>query len=296
MGNFGLFQAAVAGAFADAFFLEGAFGDEFAEGAFHGADGESRAEGADVLLGEAADFLHGGLADGFQCGLLGFDEGEAVVEIFVGGKDGPQEVADEGCRVVLLFVPADLTFAEGAVVEIFVFGDFGFEGNIFSNLETVLVEEEGGEEAAHASVSVIEGMNAQKIVNENGDEEERLGLAFSDGAVVFVAKFGERYRRLIRGERREKGLGRAVRMGRADVILHIFQFAAHGIGHVAAQDFVELQDVIDGNGDDVEIFVNEGEDVAIAGDFFFVTIFRRRFFQRNLPEPRRGGEDAFDGV
>ena len=65
---------------------------------------------------------------------------------------------------------------------------------------------------------------------------------------------------------------------------------------MAAQDFVELQDVIDGNGDDVEIFVNEGEDVAIAGDFFFVTIFRRRFFQRNLPEPRRGGEDAFDGV
>ena len=222
MGNFGLFQAAVAGAFADAFFLEGAFGDEFAEGAFHGADGEGRAEGADVLLGEAADFLHGGLADGFQCGLLGFDEGEAVVEIFVGGKDGPQKIADEGRRVVLLFVPADLTFAEGAVVEIFVFGDFGFEGNIFSDLETVLVEEQGGEEAAHASVSVIEGMNAQKIVNENGDEEERLGLAFSDGAVVFVAKFGERYRRLIRGERREKGLGRAVRMGRADVILHVF--------------------------------------------------------------------------
>ena len=136
-----LFCAEIACAAADAFFSEFAGFRKFSKGRFHGAYGKGRAEFADVLLGEAADFLQSGAAYGFQGGVLCFYECKAVSEIFVGRKDGAQKVVDEGDGIVHFFVPADLAFAEGAVVEIFVFGDFSFKGYVFPDVKTVLIEE-----------------------------------------------------------------------------------------------------------------------------------------------------------
>ena len=126
MGKGKLFCAEIACAAADAFFSEFAGFCKLSKSRFHGAYGKGRAEFADVLFGEATDFLQGGAAHGFQGGMFGLYEGKAVSEIFVGRKDGAQKVVDEGDGIVFFFMPADLAFAEGAVVEIFVFGDFGF--------------------------------------------------------------------------------------------------------------------------------------------------------------------------
>ena len=88
----------------------------------------------------------------------------------------------------------------------------------------------------------------------------------------------------------------AVGIGGADVVLHAFGPARHGIVHVAVEDLVELQDVVLGDGDGVEVLVDEVQHVPVTCDLLLVPVPRRCFLLHKLPDTGVCGHDALDGI
>ena len=56
------------------------------------------------------------------------------------------------------------------------FGDLTFQRNIFSNHISCPIQKKCGKKPAHSSVSVVERMNAEKIMDENGNQNESIHL------------------------------------------------------------------------------------------------------------------------
>jgi len=88
----------------------------------------------------------------------------------------------------------------------------------------------------------------------------------------------------------------AVGISGADVVLHAFGPACHGIVHVTVKDLVELQDVVLGDGDGVEVLMNEVQHVPITRNLLLVLVSRRRFLLHKLPDTGVCGHDALNGI
>ena len=137
-------------------------------------------------------------------------------------------------------MPAGLRLCKCVVVQILVFGDFGFQGDILADIKTVSVQKQRREQSAHSSVAVIKRMNAQEVMNENRNCNQRLKFHIPDYAVVFLTDSVQRFRRFIRGKRREQRFHMTVRIGGSDIVLHAFCAARKRVVHVAVQDLMKL--------------------------------------------------------
>lgn len=142
-----LIQSEVTGIFPFSFFFQFSGCNQLAEGALNGAVAERRTKLADVLLIEPPDSILACSAHHFQCGQLGFHKHHAILEVFVGGKDRPEQVLDEGHYILDSFVPAGLRLCKCIVVQILVLGDFGFQGDILADIKTVSVQKHRRETA-----------------------------------------------------------------------------------------------------------------------------------------------------
>ena len=87
-----------------------------------------------------------------------------------------------------------------------------------------------------------------------------------------------------------------VGIGCADVVLHAFGPARHGIVHVAVKDLVELQDIVLGDGDGIEVLVNKVQHISVTRYFLLVPVSRRRFLLHKLPNTGVCGHNAFNGI
>ena len=118
-------------------------------------------------------------------------------------------------------------------------------------------------------------MNTQKIVNEHGDENERIDLSLRDRTVELLADGIDCHGRFVGGKGRENGIFLSVGAHRVDVILHVFEFAADALAGMAVQNFVQLQDIVRRNGDIFVVLMNDVEGVAVARDLLLVARARR---------------------
>ena len=193
-------------------------------------------------------------------------------------------------------MPSDLRLTQDIIIEILVFCDFSLQRDIFAHIKSAAVEQQCGQQAAHSAVSIIEGMNAEKVVDEHRNDDQRLHFHVPNDPVVLLANPVQGLRRFIGGQWRKQGLHMAVGIGGADVVLHAFGPARHGIVHVAVEDLVELQDVVLGDGDGVEVLVNEVQHVPVTSDLLFIPVSRHRFLLHKLSDTGVCGHDALNGI
>lgn len=154
----------------------------------------------------------------------------------------------------------------------------------------------GREQTAHSAISIVEGMNAQKVVDENRDENQRLRFQVAYSAIVFITDAIQRIRRFERRKRREQRLGMTIRISGADVVLYALCLTGHGIVHMIVKDFVQLKNVIAGDRDNVEVLMNDAQCVTISGNFLLIAVTWRGLFFHQLANARACGNNAFDGV
>ena len=139
-------------------------------------------------------------------------------------------------------------------------------------------------------------MDAQKVVDEHRYGDQRFQLQIPDHPTVFLADPVQRVRRLEGRKGREQDLHMAVRVGGADVVLHVLGLPGQGVVGVAIQDLVELEDVIAGDGDGVEALVDDGKRVPIPGDLLLAAVPGRGLLRHQLTDAGVRGHDALDGV
>ncbi len=72
----------------------------------------------------------------------------------------------KGHYILDSFVPAGLSLCKRIVVQIFVFGDFGFKRDVLANVKVAAIQKQRREQSTHSSVSVIEGVDAQKVMDK----------------------------------------------------------------------------------------------------------------------------------
>ena len=88
----------------------------------------------------------------------------------------------------------------------------------------------------------------------------------------------------------------AVWIGGADVVSHTFSPTCHGIVRVAVKNLVELQDVILGDGDGVEVLMDEIQRVPVTCNLLLVPVPRHRFLLYKLPDTGVCGYNAFNSI
>ena len=88
-------------------------------------------------------------------------------------------------------------------------GDLCLQRNVSPDLEPAPIQQQRRQQPGHAAVAVDERVDAQKVVDEAGDQQQRVRLALADGAIVRVAQVRHRSRRFIGREGSEEGEGLA---------------------------------------------------------------------------------------
>ena len=161
-------------------------------------------------------------------------------------------------------MPSDLRLTQDIIIEILVFCDFSLQRDIFAHIKSAAVEQQCGQQAAHSAVSIIEGMNAEKVVDEHRNDDQWLHFHVPNDPIVLLADPVQGLRRFIGSQWRKQGLHMAVGIGGADVVLHVFGPARHGVVHVAVEDLVELQDVVLCNRDGVKVLMDEVQHIPVT--------------------------------
>ena len=133
-------------------------------------------------------------------------------------------------------------------------------------------------------------------MDENRDCNQRLQFHISNHTVVFLADSVQRFRRFIRGKRREQRFHMTVRVGGGDIILHTFCAARKRVIHVAVQNFVKLQDVVLRNWNRVKALVNNAQHITVTCNLLLIPVPRRGFLFDKLPDSGTRGDDALDGI
>ena len=131
-------------------------------------------------------------------------------------------------------------------------------------------------------------MNAQKIMNEYGNENERIDFPCPERKAKLPADLLHRKRRLIRRKRSEQGTCLSVCVRRVDVVLNVFEFSADGLCRMRVQDLMELQDIVGRKGNVFIIFMNDAQGIPIAGDLLLVARTRCGLIRQQLFQPRIG--------
>ena len=252
------------------------------------------AELGDLRLGELADPRPDGVANGIEGG--GGDQGHALLEIPVRRDDRAQQVLDKGHGVVLTVVPSALRRLQSVVIVFLRLGDLCLQRNIPPDLKPAPIQQQRRQQPGHAAVAVDERVDAQKVVDEAGDQQQRVRLTLADGAIVRVAQIGHGLRRFIRREGRKEGEGLTLRRDGADKVLHVLERAPEGAVRMAEHDLVQLQDIVRRQRNVLEVVMDRVQRVAVSRDLLFVAAAGRGFFAHELTQARFRGADALDGV
>ena len=124
-------------------------------------------------------FNPAGFADGLSCVLS-----KLSIQVLVRAVKDLQDISDEGNIGVLIVMPALGACTESLVIVISVFADFLVNGDITADIEAFLHQQQRGEKTGYASVSVPEGMDAQKIDDDTGCEEKSVDAAVLSGFLI----------------------------------------------------------------------------------------------------------------
>lgn len=152
-------QSDVAGALSLTKPLDCSFLDQLSESSFYGADAQGRTEFLDIRQNRLSYHL---LGRKFCLHNL-----HTVHKVLVSRENCPQKILHEWHEVLCPLMPAILGVLQCIVIEILWSVDLGFQWNIFAYVETVAIKEKCCKKATHFSISIIEWMDAKKVMNED---------------------------------------------------------------------------------------------------------------------------------
>ena len=185
---------------------------------------------------------------------------------------------------------------KSGIVEVFVLGNLGFKRDVFPDIETVLIQHQGREKAAHPAIAIVERMNTEKIMDEHRNCDQWFYFKVPDHTVIFFADSVKSRWRFIGSQRGKKNFAMAIGISCADIILHILCSSCDGVVHMTVQDLMQLQNIILRNRNHIKIFVNEVQDITVSCNLLFIPVARCGFFFHELLDSSAGGHDSLDGI
>ena len=185
---------------------------------------------------------------------------------------------------------------QGFVIGAFALLDDLLNTDEFADDIAASVEQEQGEQAAHATVAVIERMDAEKVEDEHRDQQQRIGVGILQGFIVRGADVFDRFGRLPCRYGFESDELIALRVFFGDDVVGSFVAAADGTAAVFVEVAVELEDRSGLEGDVVVVLVDGGENVTVAGDFLLAAVAGNGFIENDLLDAIVRGVNALDLV
>ena len=187
-------------------------------------------------------------------------------------------------------------FLQSLVIAVLAVSDQAFNTNILSDWVTRAVQEQQGQQAAHASVAVVERVDAEKVQNEHGDQQQIVQLRIGDGFIDRRAERIHSLRCLPCRNRYEACASRSIRERLGDNVVRVLEAPADGHAAEFVQIPVELEDHTGANWDKLIVFVDCVQHIPVSGDLALAAAARRGFVPHDQFQAIVGCDDAFDPV
>ena len=117
-------------------------------------------------------------------------------------------------------------------------------------------------------------MYAEKVVNENGYQQQSVKLLRINHAVIAFADCINCRRCFVRGKRGKQNKLSSLCIRCTDIILCVLEFSANALMGILIQITVELQNIIGSDWNKLEVLMNGIQNITVAHDFFLVTVAR----------------------
>ena len=170
---------------------------QFPQGAFYGTQAQGRTKIPDVPFRKAADFRFRSESYAIESRPTGFYKHVSVLKIFISRQDCTEKIFDKRNRIILSFVPSDLRIMKRTVIQILILSDLCFKRDLFSDIESVLIQQQCRQKSAHSTVAVIKWMDTKKIMDGHRNNNQRIYFHIPDHIVVLQADPVQRSRSFI---------------------------------------------------------------------------------------------------
>lgn len=157
------------------------------------------------------------------------DDIDSVLEVAVGGQYNSKKVLDERGVVVLVLHPFLGAFSEGVIIIGFGHLYLLLERDVLPYLISALVEKKRGEEPRHPAVPVVEGMDAEEVVDEDWNDDEGVYAVLVVRLIVFLTELFDGFRGLKRLYRPEEDDLRPVLRYGVDLVWRILELSAESL-------------------------------------------------------------------
>ena len=186
-------------------------GQEIGQGALDGGEADVRAGLRDLLFGNLArSALDNGL-DALWLGYFAITKVlNTVLKFIVGLDNDAKHILEEWEIIVPVLVPVLGAGLQSLVIGILALFDEHLDTDVLAHDESCAVQEKERQEAAHATVSVIERVDAEEVQDEYRHQKKRIVGAGLDGLVVSGAEVPHGIGRLEGRDRAEADCFRAV--------------------------------------------------------------------------------------
>ena len=253
--------------------------------------------GHDLALGDLAEVVLDDLPHPVGLGKsLGGQQLDPAFKIPVRRRQNAQHIGDKGGIVIGPLMPVVRTLLQGLVIGFFGVGNQLFDADIFAHDIARAVQEQQCQEPAHAAITVIEGVDAEKVQNENWNQQQRIKLRVLHGRPEGVAQRRDSPRRFPRGDGPEADDLLTVRQFFGNHVVRIFEAAADGLAAELIQIPMKLQNNRRLRRNIIVAFVNGRQHITITGNLLFAASLGHGFLPDNFPQPIIRGDDALDAV
>ena len=185
---------------------------------------------------------------------------------------------------------------QGFIIGLLGVGDQLFDADIFADDITGAVQKQQCQKSAHAAVAVIEGMDAEKVQNENRDQQQRVKLGILRGRLEGIAKCCHCPRCFPRRDRLKADDLPAVRQFLGNHIIRVFEAAADGLDAVLVQIPMQLQNDRRLWRDIIVALVDRRQHVAVSGNLFFAAALGHGLLADDFFQAVVCCDDALDAV
>ena len=151
-------------------------------------------------------------------------------------------------------------------------------------------------QAAHAAISVIEGVDAKEVQDKHWHQKQGIQLRVRNGFLKSIAEAIHGFRSLPCWNRLESDSLCPVGQFLCNHIIGILEAAADGCITEFIEIPMQLQNHAWSDGNIIIVFVNRIQHIPISGDLAFTPSLGRSLIHHDLFQPVIGGDDALNAV
>ena len=175
-------------------------------------------------------------------------------------------------------------------------GDQLLDTDIFAHDITGAIQEQQCQKSAHAAVAIIERMDAEKVQNEHGNQQQRVEFCIPHCLLKSIAQCRYGFRRFPCWDRLKPNNPLTIRQFLGDYIIGVLEAAADGLAAELVQIPMKLQNDGGLRRDIVVTLVDCGQHIAVTGDLFLAAGLRHSLVADNFLEAIIRRNDALDTV